>query len=85
MERAKELEEVDEKPCHVLEWPEKDILYVDTEQGFNVRRRTLLQASGSMLGEFKASRFREYVCGIWLPERQISLAYNLNSSKAERQ
>jgi hypothetical protein len=75
----KELEEVDEAPCHVLEWPGKDVLWIDTEHGFNVRRRTAFQPSGSLLGEFKASRFKERAPGIWLPERQMGLAYNRDS------
>ena len=71
-----ELEEIDGVKCHVLERRGKDILWISAECGFNVCRRTLYQPSGDLLTEFKANGFKEYGHGIWLPKRQMAVAYN---------
>ena len=71
-----EMEEIDGVKCHVLERTGKDIMWISAELGFSVFRRTLIQPSGDLLTEFKASGFREYSKGIWLPKRQIAVAYN---------
>ena len=72
----KDIEDVDGFPCHVVEWAGKDVIWIDPEHGFNIRRRKGLQPSGNLLYEFKASYFKERAPGIWLPDRQTSLTYN---------
>jgi hypothetical protein len=72
----KELEDVDSFPCHVVERPGKDVIWIDEHCGFNFRRRRGFQPSGSILYEGKASSFEEKAPGIWLPQRQIGIAYN---------
>jgi hypothetical protein len=79
------LEEIDGIWCHVLERPGKDILWIATDKGFNVCRRTIYQESGALLAEFKANGFKEYARGIWLPQRQMSVAFNNDSDPREYQ
>ena len=78
----KELEEVDSFPCHVLEWPGRDIIWIDDHCGFNVRRRQFFLPSGSMAFEMKASAFDQKAPGIWMPGRQTGIAYNPDTSPA---
>jgi hypothetical protein len=72
----KDLEVVDESPCHVIERAGKDVIWLDAQHGFNVRRRTFYWPSGGLGAEFKASGFAEKAPGIWLPARQVSIAFN---------
>ena len=71
-----ELEEVDRYPRHVLERNGKDIIWIDTQHGFNVRRRRVYQPSGAIAFEGKMSGFKERVPGIWLPDRQIAVTFH---------
>ena len=75
-----ELEEVDSFPCHVLEWPGHDIIWIDDHCGFNVRRRKFFVPSGSMVFEMKASGFEEKAPGIWIPGRQTGITFNPDSA-----
>jgi hypothetical protein len=79
----KELEDIDGAMCHVVERPGHDVLWIDAKHGFQVRRRTLLQKSGQPLSEFRATDFRERAPGVWLPTRQIAVAYNFDSDPPE--
>jgi hypothetical protein len=79
----KDLEEIDGGRCHVLERPGKDIIWIDAERGYNVRQRTLLQPSGNVLAEFKATEWTEKTKGIWLPRRQLSVAFNFDADPKE--
>lgn len=72
----RELEEVDSFPCHVLEWPGHDVLWIDDQCGFNVRRRQFFLPSGSPAFEMKASGFEQKAPGIWIPARQTGITYN---------
>jgi hypothetical protein len=72
----KDLEEIDGSPCHVIERAGKDVIWLDADHGYNVRRRTLHWPSGALCAEFKASGFAEKAPGIWLPARQVSVAFN---------
>jgi hypothetical protein len=74
----KDTEDVDGFPCHVVEWAGKDVVWIDPRHGFNFRRRRGFQPSGDLLFEVKASYFKEKSPGIWLPDRQISLTYNMD-------
>ena len=75
-----ELEEIDGSPCHVVERAGKDVIWLDAEHGYNVRRRTIYWPSGAVCAEFKASGLDEKAPGIWLPNRQISVAFNPDSA-----
>lgn len=79
----KELEEIDEVMCHVLDRPGKDIVWIGADRGFNMCRRTVYQPSGAVHGEFKANGFKEYAKGIWLPKRQLSVAFNSDTDPKE--
>jgi hypothetical protein len=70
------MEDVDGYPCHVVERAGKDTIWIDTAHGFNVRRRRGFQPSGDIAFDFKSSWFKEKAPELWLPERQVSLAYN---------
>jgi hypothetical protein len=78
-----QLEEIDGAKCHVVERPGHDMLWVDTQCGFQVRRRTLFQKSGQPLTEFRTTDFREHVAGVWLPTRQLAVAFNFDSDPPE--
>jgi hypothetical protein len=77
--RAK-LENVDGTPCHVLEWPDREAIWIDPATGFSLRRRvvfTPLHAGrGTLAYEFKALRVRERTPGIWLPDRQVIVTFD---------
>lgn len=75
-----QLEEVDSFPCHVVERAGKDIIWIDNQHGFNIRRRRGFQPSGSILYEGKLSSFEEKAPGIWLPRRQVGVAFNPDTS-----
>jgi hypothetical protein len=79
----KQLEEIDGAMCHVVERPDRDILWIDTKRGFQVRRRTLFQKSGQPLAEFRATDFRERATDVWLPTRQLAAAYNFDRDPPE--
>jgi hypothetical protein len=76
----KELEEIDDSPCHVIKRAGKDVIWLDAGHGYNVRRRTLYWPSGGLCAEFKASGFAEKAPGIWLPARQVSVAFNRDTA-----
>jgi hypothetical protein len=78
-----QLEEIDGAKCHVVERPGHDVLWIDPKCGFQVRRRTLFQQSGQTLSEFRATDFRERVPGVWLPTRQLAVAFNFDSDPPE--
>src|SRR5438270_8570531 len=73
-----QLEEIDGAKCHVVERPGHDVLWIDAKCAFQVRRRTLFQKSGQPLTEFRATDFRERVPGVWLPTRQLAVAFNFD-------
>jgi hypothetical protein len=79
----KNVEEIDGYQCRVLERSGKDIIWIDAKRGFNVCRRTILQPSGNVLAEFKATGWTEKAKGIWLPKRQLSIAFNFDADPKE--
>jgi hypothetical protein len=81
----KELDEIDGAQCHVLDRRGKDTIWIDAKHGFNVCRRTVYQPSGNVLAEFKASGWTEKTKGIWLPNRQLSVAFNSDADPKESQ
>jgi hypothetical protein len=78
-----QLEDVDGALCHVVERPGRDILWIDAKRGFQVTRRTLFQKSGQPLSEYRATGFREWAAGVWLPTRQLAVAYNFDTDPPE--
>ncbi len=78
-----QLEEIDGAQCHVVERPGHDVMWIDAQHGFQVRRRTLFQKSGQPLTEFRATDFRERAPGVWLPSRQLAVAFNFDSDPPE--
>jgi hypothetical protein len=70
------LEEVDGAPCHVLEWPDHDIIWVDCSRGYVLCRRTYYQSPGSPLLEAENSGLREVNPGLWLPSKEVTTIYN---------
>jgi hypothetical protein len=85
----KTLDLVDKVPCHVVEWPDREVFWIDAEKGMSVRRRTVLGRRGDSLAhEFKAFEIRERSPGIWLPDRQVTVTFTgrigEKESKVER-
>jgi hypothetical protein len=78
-----QLEVVDGTPCHVLEWPKKDVIWIDATHGFLMRRRIYYQSSGSPLFELNNQDVREKAPGIWLPMKEAAIRYNLDQAPAE--
>jgi hypothetical protein len=61
-------ERVDGRWCHVLEWPGKDRLWLDTERGFVLLAREMFLGKWGALGQrFELGGHREVAPGIWLP------------------
>lgn len=77
------LEEVDGAKCHVVERLGHDTLWIDAKHGFQVRQRTLFQKSGEPLTEFRATDFREHAPGVWLPTKQLAVAFNFDTDPKE--
>lgn len=70
------LEAVDGFLCHVLDRSNKDVIWVDAEHGFGVRRRIYYQAPDMPLFETRIGGFEERAPGIWLPNKTVTTAYN---------
>jgi hypothetical protein len=70
------LEDVDGASCHVLEWPDHDIIWVDCNRGFVVCRRVYYQSPQSPLLEVEHSGLREVKPGVWLPSKEVTAIYN---------
>ena len=70
------LEVVEGVLCHVLEWTDRDIIWIDPATGYSLRRRTAYAPEDNTLAyEFRAYRVRERAPGIWLPERQVAVTF----------
>lgn len=65
-----EQEEVDGSPCHVLEWPDRDIVWVDTQHGFVARRRQFYPSKGRMSAEWRNRKVSQHPSGLWIPSEQ---------------
>jgi len=70
------LDDVDGAWCHVLEWPDHDIIWVDCSRGYSVVRRIYYQSPGSPLLEAEHSGLREVKAGVWLPSKEVTSIYN---------
>jgi hypothetical protein len=78
-----QLEEVDGAACHVLEWPDKDVLWIDTEHAFLCRHRVYYQSPGSPLFEMSNQDIHERAQGIWLPSKSTAMRYNFDQAPPE--
>lgn len=59
---------VQERWCHVLEWPGLDVLWIDVERGFSVLQRELFQPDkGTLDQRIHTGDHRELEPGIWVP------------------
>jgi hypothetical protein len=67
--------------CYVLEWPGKDVIWVDGTRGFVVVKRVRYQADGVPSYTVENSDFREPAPGLWVPTKQKRVLYNdINTS-----
>jgi hypothetical protein len=80
--RAK-LEIVDGDPCHVLELPDKDVLWIDTEHGFICKRRIQYAEPGVKVASWENSDLFEAASGMWLPRTQRRVFYFFENEPAE--
>lgn len=78
-----ELESVEGAPCHVLERPGRDIIWIDAARGFVCRKRMYYQSPGSILFQVENKGFEEKAPGLWIPSRQDATSYNPDQSPPE--
>jgi RNA polymerase sigma factor (sigma-70 family) len=71
-----ELEPIDGHPCHVIEWPGRDVVWVDAAAGFSVRRRIIRRPSGAVDANYTIWGYQEMRPGMWIPLRIDALLYN---------
>jgi hypothetical protein len=69
-------EDVDGARCHVIEWPDHDIIWVDCSRGYLVVRRIYYQSPASPLLEGEHFGLREIKPGVWLPSKEVTTIYN---------
>jgi hypothetical protein len=69
------LEQVDDGLCHVLEWPDHDLIYIDANRGFVVRRRKIWFRAGAPNSEQWNRDLFEARPGLWLPRSQEEHRY----------
>jgi hypothetical protein len=74
------LEAVDGHPCHVLEWPDHDVIWIDPSIGCMARRRLLYRPVGHLGVDLTHSGFEEKAAGIWIPRSSKSISYNAEDS-----
>jgi hypothetical protein len=61
-------EEIDGRPCWIVEWPGMDRFWVDPSRGYAVPRRIYCWGPGKPRRfEFRNSAYREVKAGLWLP------------------
>jgi tetratricopeptide (TPR) repeat protein len=77
-----ELEPIDGHLCHVVEWPGRDVVWVDAAAGFSVRRRIVRSPSGAVVVELSGWGYREMRPGVWIPLRFDSVNYNAEDAPA---
>ena len=65
------LEAVDGFPCHVLEWPGIDIIWLDAAHGFVARKRQFSYDSKHLGLVWLNRDLEEYAPGFWLPKTQV--------------
>jgi len=69
------IESVDGWPCHVLERPGLDIIWLDVEHGYIARRRESYQKPGMLEYIVQNKDLQEYSDGLWLPRTQTCELY----------
>jgi hypothetical protein len=77
-------EMVDGRWCHVLEWPGKDRLWLDTERGFILLRRDTTYGTRNALGQrLELGGHSEAAPGIWLPRRIQNMQFDYEAPTEE--
>jgi hypothetical protein len=71
-----EPEEVDGHRCYVLEYPEKDLIWVDPACNFAVRKRCNFQALGYPLYVVENTDLTEKAPGVWIPSKTSKTVYH---------
>jgi hypothetical protein len=71
-----QLEMVDGHPCHVLERPNHDVIWIDPAINFMARRRLVYKPAGHLGADITHTDYQQKAPGIWIPSRSKSLAYN---------
>lgn len=64
------LEKVDGVWCHVLERPDRDLIWVDTDRGFVTRHRKFWAKKDLPACEFFNKGLKQISAGFWLPTEQ---------------
>lgn len=67
-------EEVEGAKCLILEWPNRDKLWLDINYSYVPRRRVVYN-EGLVFCDVQMSDFKEFEEGLWLPERIERLDY----------
>jgi hypothetical protein len=69
------LESIDGFPCHVLEWPGIDIIWLDAAHGFVARKRQFSFDPEHLAYIWLNQDLEEYAPGLWLPKKQVTYRY----------
>ncbi len=71
-----ELINIEGHDCYVLEWEQRDILFVDPDMNFSVRKRIVYNQDNGQI-EYVATNkdFKEVCPGLWLPYKQMVDVY----------
>ncbi len=69
------LEAIDGFPCHVLEWPGIDIIWLDAAHGFLARKRQFSFNSKHLVTIWLNQNLEEFAPGFWLPKTQVTESY----------
>lgn len=72
-------------PCAIVERPDRDVLWVDSEHGGLCRKRVVYEPQGYMKTVLEVPDVAEISDGIWLPMTQILTRYNGNDAAKELQ
>lgn len=71
-----ELENVDGHLCHVVEWPNHDIIWIDPAINFMTRRRFVFKPIGHLAADVTHVGYEQKAPGIWIPSHSKSLSYH---------
>ena len=73
---APKVEIIDGHACVVVQWPQKDVMWVDPEHGFVIRKRVFYFSSENVKQfEIQNRDFVEVQPGLWLPQVQIETCF----------
>ncbi|SIO07618.1 hypothetical protein SAMN05444166_2325 [Singulisphaera sp. GP187] len=69
------LETIDGHECHVLEYPGKDVVWVDAGSDYIVLQRHNFQSPTTLLYSIQNLGYTEYRPGFWIPAKTIKRIY----------